>query len=141
MQHDARSVVVGLARERLVSNHSNDSSQSTRGMGSVSPLTYLLLIVSGWVHRRQLLVIDFLQAENRLLTAPLSGKSIRFTQAQRALLARKSKALGRKALLELDTLVSPDTRMRWHRRLVAHKSDFSKRRGPAVRASCARSHG
>jgi putative transposase len=46
------------------------------------------------------------------------------------LLARKAKAVGRKALLELDTLVSPDTLMRWHRRLVAQKWDFSKRRGP-----------
>src|SRR4029079_748447 len=33
-------------------------------------------------------------------------------------------------LLELDTLVSPDTLMRWHRRLVAQKWDFSNRRGP-----------
>ena len=100
-------------------------------MGSVPPLlTYLLLIVSGWVHRRQLLVIEFLQAENRLLKERLSGKRIRFTEAERALLARKAKALGRKALLELDTLVSPDTLMRWHRRLVAQKWDFSKRRGP-----------
>jgi len=88
------------------------------------------LIVSGWVHRRQLIVIEFLQAENRLLKERLSGKRIRFTDAERALLARKAKALGRKALLELDTLVSPDTLMRWHRRLVAQKWDFSKRRGP-----------
>ena len=100
-------------------------------MGSVPPLlTYLLLIISGWVHRRQLIVIEFLQAENRLLKERLSGKRIRFTDAERALLARKAKAVGRKALLELDTLVSPDTLMRWHRRLVAQKWDFSKRRGP-----------
>ena len=100
-------------------------------MGSVPPLlTYLLLIVSGWVYRRQLLVIEFLQAENRLLKDQLSGRRIRFTEAERALLARKAKALGRKALRELDTLVSPDTLMRWHRRLVAQKWDFSKRRGP-----------
>ena len=100
-------------------------------MGSVPPLlTYLLLIVSGWVYRRQLIVIEFLQAENRLLKARLSGKRIRFTDAERALLARKAKAVGRKALWELDTLVSPDTLMRWHRRLVAQKWDFSKRRGP-----------
>src|SRR5678816_3417119 len=79
-------------------------------MGSVPPLlTYLLLIVSGWVHRRQLIVIEFLQAENRLLKERLSGKRIRFTEAERALLARKAKAVGRKALLELDTIVSPDT--------------------------------
>src|SRR6188508_842392 len=100
-------------------------------MGSVPPLlTYFLLIVSGWVYRRQLIVIEFLQAENRLLKARLSGKRIRFTDAERALLARKAKAVGRKALWELDTLVSPDTLMRWHRRLVAQKWDFSKRRGP-----------
>jgi hypothetical protein len=37
-------------------------------MGSVPPLlSFLLVIVSGWVHRHQLLVIEFLQAENRLL--------------------------------------------------------------------------
>ena len=100
-------------------------------MGSVPPLlTYLLLIISGWVYRRQLVVIEFLQAENRLLKERLAGKRIRFTDAERALLARKAKALGRKTLLGLDTLVSPDTLMRWHRRLVAQKWDFGKRRGP-----------
>ena len=95
-------------------------------MGSVPPLlTFLLMVVSGWVHRRQLIVIEFLQAENRLLKERLRGKRIRFTDAERALLARKAKAVGRKALLELDTLVSPDTLMRWHRRLVAEKWNFT----------------
>jgi transposase InsO family protein len=88
------------------------------------------MVISGWVHRRQLILIEFLQAENRLLKERLGGKRIRFTDAERALLARKAKAVGRKALLKLDTLVSPDTLMRWHRRLVAQKWDFSKRRGP-----------
>jgi len=100
-------------------------------MGTVPPLlTYLLLVVSGWVHRRQLLAIEFLQAENALLKERLRGKRIRFTDAERALLARKAKAVGRKTLLTLDTLVSPDTLMRWHRRLVAQKWDFTHRRGP-----------
>ena len=99
-------------------------------MGSAPPLlAYLLMIVSGWVHQRQLIVIEYLQTENRLLRARLSGKRIRFTDAERALLARKAKAVGRKALLALDTIVSPDTMMRWHRRLVAQKWDFSNRRG------------
>src|ERR1700754_3955224 len=89
-------------------------------MGSVPPLlTYLLLILSGWVDRHQLIVIEFLQAENRLLKGRLRGRRIRFTDAERALLARKAKAVGRKTLLELDTIVSPDTLLRWHRRLVA----------------------
>jgi len=100
-------------------------------MGSVPPLlAFLLALVAGCVHRHQLIVIEFLQAENRMLKERLRGKRIRFTDAQRALLARKAKAVGRKALFNLDTIVSPDTLMRWHRRLVAQKWDFSKRRSP-----------
>src|SRR5258708_11978752 len=100
-------------------------------MSSASPvLSFLLMVVSGWVHRHQLLVIEFLQTENRLLKERLRGKRIRFTDAERALLARKAKAVGRKALLELDTIVSPDTLLRWHRRLVAQKGDFVHRRCP-----------
>jgi putative transposase len=37
--------------------------------------------------------------------------------------------VGRKALLELDTIVSPDTLLRWHRCLVAQKWNFAERRG------------
>jgi putative transposase len=100
-------------------------------MGSVPPLlSFLLMIAAGWVHRHQLIVIEFLQAENRLLKGRLRGRRIRFTDAERALLARKAKAVGRKALFELDTIVSPDTLLRWHRRLVAQKWNFAARRGP-----------
>ena len=100
-------------------------------MGSVPPLlSFLLVIVSGWVHRHQLLVIEFLQAENQLLKERLRGTRIRFTDAERALLARKAKAVGRKALLDLNTVVSPDTLLRWHRQFVAQKWNFTHRRGP-----------
>ena len=100
-------------------------------MGSVPPmLAFLLMVVSGWVNRRQLIVIEFLQAENQLLKERLRGKRLRFTDAERSLLARKAKAVGRKALLKLDTIVSPDTLLRWHRRLVAQKWNFVRRRGP-----------
>src|SRR5258707_111339 len=100
-------------------------------MGCVPPLlAFLLMVVSGWVQRRQLIVIEFLQVENRLMKERLRGERIRFSDAERALLARKAKAVGRKALLKLDTLVSADTLLRWHRRLVAQKWDCSKRRGP-----------
>ena len=87
------------------------------------------MITAGWVHRQQLIVIEFLQAENRLLKDRLRGRRIRFTDAERALLARKAKAVGRKALFELETIVSPDTLLRWHRRLVAQKWNFAERRG------------
>ncbi|MPZ46443.1 MAG: transposase [Betaproteobacteria bacterium] len=93
-------------------------------------LVFLLMLVSGWIHRQQLVVIEFLHAENRLLKQRLRGKRIRFSESERAMLARKANAVGRKALLELDTIVTPDTLMRWHRRFVAQKWNFGKRRGP-----------
>src|SRR6202163_807470 len=100
-------------------------------MNSVPPaLAFLLMILCGWIHRHQLIVIEFLQTENRLLKDRLRGKRIRFTDEERVLLARKAKAVGRKALLELDTVVSPDILLRWHRRLVAQKWNFTRRRGP-----------
>ena len=117
--------------ERVVSIYSDDGRRYTSPMGSVPPLlSFLLMVAAGWVNRHQLIVIEFLEAENQLLKHRLRGKRIRFSDAERALLARKAKAVGRKALLQLDTLVSPDTLMRWHRRLVAQKWDFSQRRCP-----------
>ena len=43
----------------------------------------------------------------------LGGRRLRFSDAERALLARKVKAVGRKTLMELDPIVSPDTLLRW----------------------------
>jgi hypothetical protein len=47
-------------------------------MSSATPvLSFLLMMVSGWLHRHQLIVIEFLQAGNRLLKERLRGKRIR----------------------------------------------------------------
>jgi hypothetical protein len=70
----------------------------------------------------------FASALQLLLRDRLRGKRIRFTRAERALLARKAKAVGRKALLELGTIVSADTLLRWHRRLIGEKWNFAHRR-------------
>src|SRR6202022_4332126 len=59
-------------------------------------LSFLLLMVSGRVHRHQLIVIEILQAENRLLQQRLRGRRIRFTDAEGAFLARKAKGGGSK---------------------------------------------
>jgi putative transposase len=88
------------------------------------------MVAPVWVNRHQLTVIAFLQAENQLLKHRLRGKRMRFGDAERALLARKAKAVGREALLELDTLVTPDPLMRWHRRLVAQNWDLTQRHCP-----------
>jgi putative transposase len=99
-------------------------------MGSVPLLlSFLFLISDGWVHRHQPIIVEFLQAENRLLKDRLRGKRIRFTDVERALLVRKAKAVGRRPLLELETIVSPDTLLRWRRRLITEKWNFVHRRG------------
>jgi hypothetical protein len=85
---------------------------------------------AGWVNRHQLDVIEYLQEENRVLKERLGGRRLRFTDIERRRLARKAKALGRKVLSELETLVTPDTLLRWYRELVACKWDSSHRRGP-----------
>jgi transposase len=43
-------------------------------------------------------------------------------------LAVQGKALGRKRLGEVATIVTPDTILRWHRQLVAKKWDYSAQR-------------
>lgn len=93
-------------------------------------LQLLLLTLSGWVNRHQQAVIEYLQAENRALREQLGPKRIRWTDAQRLLLATKAKAIGRGALKQLGTIVTPDTLLRWYRKLVAAKYDGSAKRGP-----------
>jgi hypothetical protein len=94
------------------------------------PLQMLFLMFAGWVNRHQLDVIKYLQDENRVLKERMGGRRLRFTDAERRRLARKAQALGRKVLNELETLVTPDTLLRWYRELVASKWNYSHRRGP-----------
>ena len=94
------------------------------------PFQMLLLMFAGWVNRHQLEMIEYLQEENRVLKERMGGRRLRFTDAERRRLARKAQALGRKVLNELETLVTPDTLLRWYRELVASKWNYSHRRGP-----------
>ncbi len=91
-------------------------------------LKFLMLIFAGWVNRRQQDVIEYLQEENRVLREQLGGKRLLFTDRQRRRLAAKAKAIGRKGLFEISTLVTPDTLLRWYRRLIAKKYDGSQNR-------------
>jgi transposase InsO family protein len=86
-------------------------------------LQFLMLLFAGWVNRSQQDVIKYLEEENRVLHEQLGGKRLRFTDSQRRRLAAKAKALGRKGLFELRTLVTPDTLLRWYRTLIAKKYD------------------
>ena len=97
---------------------------------SLFPLQYLIATLALWLNRQQQEVIDYLQAENRLLKAKLGDKKIHCTDAERRGLAIRAKVVGRKLLGQLETLVTPDTLLRWHREIVAQKWNFAHRRGP-----------
>ena len=91
------------------------------------PLQFLLLTVAGWMTRDQRVVTEYLLAENEVLRQQLRGRRIRYTDAQRRRLALAAMRVGRRALSRIDTLVTPDTLLRWYRRLVAKKYDSSDR--------------
>jgi transposase InsO family protein len=93
-------------------------------------LHFLLLTVSGWVNRRQLVAIEYLREENRVLRAQLGTKRLKLTDGQRRALTEKGKVLGRRSLGELASIVSPETILGWYRRLVAQKYDGSAKRKP-----------
>ena len=88
---------------------------------------YLIVALATWLARQQEGFIEYLKAENRMLKARLGRRRIVFTDAERRLLARHAKAVGRKKLFELDPIVSPDTLLRWHRQLIAMKWTFLRR--------------
>ena len=58
------------------------------------------------------------------------GKKPRFNDDQRRRLALKGKRIGRTALNQFASLVTPNTLLAWHRRLIAQKYDSSRTRKP-----------
>ena len=94
----------------------------------LQPWQLLLIILASWVHREQQKVIEFYQAQFAAMMKTQGKKRLLFSDDERRLLAVKGKSLGRKALMELTTIVTPDTILRWHRNLVAEKWDHSEKR-------------
>jgi len=99
----------------------------------LQPWQFLFVVLCGWVHRRQTEIIEFQDTEIKSLFEKFSKKRVLLTDDQRRRLAVKGKSIGRKALLELTTIVTPDTILRWHRELVAKKWDYSDRQEGAGR--------
>jgi hypothetical protein len=104
---------------------------------SVAPLQFLLLVFAGWVNRRQVEILEYLQEENRVLREQLGDRRLRFTDAQRRRLAVKGRVLGRRVLQQLAGLVTPDTILRWYRELIAKKYDGTAPRKGSGRGTTA----
>src|ERR1700722_20086197 len=99
----------------------------------VRPGSFLALVSAGiacWLERQAAARIEYLKAENHALRARLGKRRIVFTDAERRTLASLAKEVGRKALSNLDPIVTPATPLRWHRELVAKKWTFLERRRP-----------
>jgi putative transposase len=96
----------------------------------LDPFRFVLIAVAGWMNQRQLQIIDYLREENRVLREQLGDHRLRFNDNQRRRLAAKAKGLGRKILAKIATLVTPETLLAWHRKLIAQKYDGSGQRGP-----------
>ncbi len=91
-------------------------------------LQLLLLTFAGWVHREQSRTIEYLIEENRILREQLGKRRLRLTEHQRRRLAVRGKALGRRLLRSVATIVTPDTILAWHRTLIARKWTHPRRR-------------
>lgn len=90
---------------------------------TLHPWQLYFVILAGWVNRQQQEVVEYLRTENQVIKEKFGKKRILLNDDQRRRLAVKGKILGRKRLQEVGTLFTPDTILRWHRKLVAQKWD------------------
>ena len=90
----------------------------------ISPLQILILWTAGWLNRQQQQIIEFQNAQIKVLLQHRGRKRLPLSDRHRRLLAVKAKTIGRRGLYKPTTIVTPDTLLRWHRRLVAAKWNY-----------------
>ena len=91
----------------------------------LDPFRFLLISVAGWMNQQQQHAIEYLREENRVLREQLGSRRLRLNDDQRRRLAAKARGLGRRLLAEIATIVTPETLLAWHRKLIAQKYDGS----------------
>src|SRR5882672_5548061 len=89
----------------------------------------VLGVLTGWLERREREAIVYLIEENRLLRRQLGTRRLRLTDDDRRRLAARAYRVGRAALREIATIATPDTLLRWHRRLIARKWTYAPQPG------------
>src|SRR3989442_2849309 len=91
----------------------------------LNPFSFLVVSLAGWLNQRHHQIIHYLVEENCVLREQMGRRRLRFTDDQRRRLAAKAKTLGRKILAQVATIVTPETLLAWHRKLIAKKYDGS----------------
>src|SRR5437870_7770411 len=92
--------------------------------------SFLVVSLAGWMNQHQQYVIHYLIEENRVLREQIGNRRMRFSDGQRRRLAVRAKNIGWGLLNEVATIVTPETPLAWHRKLIAKKYDGSANRGP-----------
>jgi hypothetical protein len=88
---------------------------------------HLLVSITGTVDQELLVRNAYLVTEHRMLRNQSKG-CVRLSDGERKTLAEIGQKLGKQALTEVATIVTPDTILAWHRTLVAQKCDGSQQR-------------
>src|SRR5262245_58293940 len=91
----------------------------------------VLAVLTGWLDRQEREALRYLIEENRVLRRQLGTPRLRLTDDDRRRLAVRAHRLGRQALHQVATIVTPETLLRWHRHLIARKWTYA--RGPSRR--------
>jgi hypothetical protein len=75
----------------------------------LDPFSFLVISIAGWMNQRQQQVIEYLIEENRVLREKIGNRRMGFTDNQSCRLAANAKKLGRKILVKVATIVTPET--------------------------------
>jgi hypothetical protein len=93
---------------------------------TLRPFRLLLISLAGHLNQQQQEISDYLQEENRLLREQLGNQRLRLNNDQRRRLAVQAKKLGWRVLHEVVTIITPETLLARHRKLIAGRYDGSQ---------------
>ncbi len=88
-------------------------------------LRFLLVCLAGWMNENQQRVIEYLREEVKVLKELHGDRRLKLTDHHRRKLAAKAKRVKFGTLKEVASIVTPQTLLSWHRKLIARRYDSS----------------